>query len=362
MTEPASFLIDAHLDLAMNAIEWNRDLKQSVYQIREREAGLTDKLDRAKGTVAFPELRKGKIGLVVATQIARYVKPGSSMPGWNSPEIAWGITQAQLAWYRAMEDQGEMVQITNLSQLENHLALWFDDSKPDSSKPVGYILSLEGADSLVHLSYLEKAYGYGLRACGPAHYGPGRYAPGTGISGGLTKEGRELVAEMDKLNMILDVTHLTDEGFTEATDLFKGPIWASHHNCRELVNYQRQLTDDQIKVLLERDAVIGGVFDTWMLANNWVRGKDDPKERGVNLEKVVDHYDHICQMAGNSLHIAIGSDLDGGYGKEQSPYDLEDISDLQKLKSILGKRGYSPEDIENIFYKNWLRFLNRAWA
>ena len=254
------------------------------------------------------------------------------------------------------------MQIVNLAQLEEHLALWFDSTVPDKNKPVGYILSLEGADSLVNISYLEKAYAYGLRACGPAHYGPGRYAPGTGMSGGLTREGRELVAEMDRLKMILDVTHLTDEGFTEATDLFKGAIWASHHNCRALVSHQRQLTDEQIKILLERDAVIGGVFDTWMLTDNWVRGKDDPREREIDLEKVVDHYDHICQIAGNSLHIAIGSDLDGAYGKEQSPYDLEDISDLQHLKTILANRGYSPEDIENIFYRNWLRFLRKAWG
>jgi membrane dipeptidase len=346
----------------MNAIEWNRDLKKTVYQIRSREEGMTDKLDRAKGVVALPELRKGNIGLVVATQIARYVEPGSALPGWNSPEIAWGISQAQLAWYRSMEDQGEMVQITNLEQMEKHLALWFDKSLPDHTKPVGYILSLEGADSFVNISYLEKAYSYGLRACGPAHYGPGRYAAGTGMTDGLTAQGKELVKEMDNLNMILDVTHLTDKGFEEALSIFKGPLWASHHNCRALVNHQRQLTDDQIKVLIERDAVIGGVFDTWMLTDNWVRGVDDPKERGINLEKVVDHYDHICQIAGNINHIAIGSDLDGAYGKEQSPYDLEDIADLQNLKGILSRRGYSSADIEHIFYKNWLSFLRKAWA
>jgi membrane dipeptidase len=346
----------------MNAIEWNRDLKKTVYQIRSREEGMTDKLDRAKGVVALPELRKGNIGLVVATQIARYVEPGSALPGWNSPEIAWGISQAQLAWYRSMEDQGEMVQITNLEQMEKHLALWFDKSLPDHTKPVGYILSLEGADSFVNISYLEKAYSYGLRACGPAHYGPGRYAAGTGMTDGLTAQGKELVKEMDNLNMILDVTHLTDKGFEEALSIFKGPVWASHHNCRALVNHQRQLTDDQIKVLIERNAVIGGVFDTWMLTDNWVRGVDDPKERGINLEKVVDHYDHICQIAGNINHIAIGSDLDGAYGKEQSPYDLEDIADLQNLKGILSRRGYSSADIEHIFYKNWLSFLRKAWA
>ena len=362
MTEEAVFIFDCHLDLAMNAIEWNRDLKKTVYQIRSREEGMTDKLDRAKGVVALPELRKGNIGLVVATQIARYVEPGSALPGWNSPEIAWGISQAQLAWYRSMEDQGEMVQITNLEQMEKHLALWFDKSLPDHTKPVGYILSLEGADSFVNISYLEKAYAYGLRACGPAHYGPGRYAAGTGMTDGLTAQGKELVKEMDNLNMILDVTHLTDKGFEEALSIFKGPVWASHHNCRALVDHQRQLTNDQIKVLIERDAVIGGVFDTWMLTDNWVRGVDDPKERGINLEKVVDHYDHICQIAGNINHIAIGSDLDGAYGKEQSPYDLEDIADLQNLKGILSRRGYSSADIEHIFYKNWLRFLRKAWA
>lgn len=362
MTDESMFMIDSHLDLAMNAIEWNRDLRKTVYEIRSREVGMTDKLDRAKGVVALPELRKGNIGLVVATQIARYVEAGSALPGWNSPEIAWGISQAQLAWYRAMEDHGEMVQITNLPELEKHLALWFDASVPNQNKPVGYILSLEGADSLVRLSYLEKAYAYGLRACGPAHYGPGRYAAGTGMTDGLTAAGKDLVREMDALNMILDVTHLTDKGFEEATAIFKGPVWASHHNCRKLVDHQRQLTDDQIKVLIERDAVIGGVFDTWMLCDNWVRGVDDPKERGINIEKVVDHFDHICQLAGNSLHIAIGSDLDGAYGKEQSPYDLEDIADLQSLRGILTRRGYSSEDIENIFYKNWLRFLRKAWA
>jgi membrane dipeptidase len=362
MTEESVFIFDCHLDLAMNAIEWNRDLKKTVYQIRSREEGMTDKLDRAKGVVALPELRKGNIGLVVATQIARYVEPGSALPGWNSPEIAWGISQAQLAWYRSMDDQGEMVQITNLEQMEKHLALWFDKSLPDHTKPVGYILSLEGADSFVNISYLEKAYAYGLRACGPAHYGPGRYAAGTGMNDGLTAQGKELVKEMDNLNMILDVTHLTDKGFEEALLIFKGPVWASHHNCRALVDHQRQLTNDQIKVLVERDAVIGGVFDTWMLTDNWVRGVDDPKERGINLEKVVDHYDHICQIAGNINHIAIGSDLDGAYGKEQSPYDLEDIADLQNLKGILSRRGYSSADIEHIFYKNWLRFLRKAWA
>ena len=355
------FIIDAHLDLSMNALEWNRDLKKSVHEIRQREAGMNDKPDRGKGMVSLPELRKGNIGLVVATQIARYVGPGSALPGWNSPEQAWAQTQGQLAWYTAMEKEGEMKQVTNRQQLNMHIALWNDTTIANEKKPVGFILSLEGADSLVDLSYLEKAYSYGLRAIGPAHYGPGRYSPGTGESGPLTNKGVELLKEMESLDMILDVTHLTDEAFKQAMDLYRGPVWASHHNCRALVHYQRQLTDEQIKILIDRNAVIGGVLDAWMLKNDWIRGKSDPKEEEVNLERLIDHYDHICQLAGNSDHIAIGSDLDGMYGTEQSPYDMDTIADLQKLKDILKARGYSTADTAKIFHGNWLRFLNNAW-
>ena len=164
------FIIDAHLDLAMNAMEWNRDLLRPVQQLRKREKGMKDKPDRGNSTVSLPELRKGNIGLVVATQIARYIAPGSNLPGWNSPEQAWAQTQAQLAWYKAMEEQGEMVQVKDIRSLNMHLAIWNDDS-PGEYKPVGYILSLEGADSLITVQHLERAYEYGLRAVGPAQIG-----------------------------------------------------------------------------------------------------------------------------------------------------------------------------------------------
>jgi len=355
------FIIDAHLDLAMNAMEWNRDLKQPVASLREREKGMIDKPDRARNTVSLPALREGKIGLVVATQIARYVRQGSPLPGWHSPEQAWAQTQAQLAWYQAMIDAGEMVQVIGIPSLEAQIKKWKDDSIHDSKKPVGFILSLEGADSLINLSYLEKAHAYGLRALGPAHYGEGRYAGGTGTEEGFSATGISLLREMDSLHMILDVTHLTDLGFSQAMEIYKGPIWASHHNCRTLVNNQRQLTDDQIRILVERGAVIGGVMDAWMLTDGWIRGVSIPKARGTDLNSLIDNYDHICQIAGNANHIAIGSDLDGAFGTEQSPYDLDTITDLQKLPDLLKQRGYSEADISNILHGNWLRFLRKAW-
>ncbi|HWJ91235.1 MAG TPA: membrane dipeptidase, partial [Flavisolibacter sp.] len=224
------FTIDAHLDLAMNAMEWNRDLRLPVRDINERERGMNDKPDRGNAVVSLPELRKGNIGLVVATQIARYVAKDNPLPGWNSPQQAWAQSQGQLAWYKAMEEEGEMVQIKDLTGLEKHISNWIND--PDKMRPVGYILSLEGADSIVSFQFLEKAWEDGLRAVGPAHYGAGRYAQGTDASGSMGTRGRALLKEMERLNIILDVTHLCDESFWEALDHFSGPVWASHSNVR----------------------------------------------------------------------------------------------------------------------------------
>lgn len=349
------FTIDAHLDLSMNAMEWNRNLRLPVTDIRQREQGMTDKPDRGKGVVSFPALRKGNVGLVVGTQIARFVTPDNPLPGWFSPEQAWAHTQGQLAWYKAMEKAGELTPITDLDSLEAHLASWGPD------KPIGYILSLEGADSIVDISYLEVAYNYGLRAVGPAHYGPGRYAQGTDATGFMGPEGQALLKEMERLGIILDATHLCDDSFWEAMEHYHGPVWASHNNCRSLVNHNRQFSDEQIKELISRGAVIGAAMDAWMIVPGWVRGQSDPKQMGVYLDTVLDHLDHICQLAGNTLHVGIGSDLDGAFGKEQCPDDLETIADLQKIPALLEKRGYSHQDIENVMHGNWLRFLRAAW-
>jgi membrane dipeptidase len=351
------FLIDAHLDLSMNAMDWNRDLRSSIQQIRDREKLMKDFPDRGNNVVNFDELRKGNIGLVVATQIARYVTPENSLPGWHSPQQAWAHTQAQLAWYREMEQAGELRQIRNLKELNEHLSLW----ETGEEKRIGYILSLEGADSIVDISYVEKAFDYGLRAIGPAHYGPGRYAQGTNASGGIGVTGRALLREMDQFNMILDATHLCDESFWEALNHFKGPVWASHHNCRSLVNHNRQLSDDMIKELIRRGAVIGAVLDAWMMVPNWQKGISTPIEMNCNLEKSIDHIDHICQIAGNTNHVAIGSDLDGGFGKEQCPFDIDTIADLQKFPQLLQKRGYQEQDIVKITSGNWLSFLQKNW-
>ena len=351
-------LFDAHLDLAMNALEWNRDLRRPLDELRARDRHYTDKPDRGNATVSFPEMRKAKVGVCVATQIARYVKPENTRPGWHSPEQAWAQTQGQLAWYRAMEQCGELVQVRTRAQLDQHL----NRITPDNFiGPIGYILSLEGADSILSMAHLERAYAYGLRAIGPAHYGPGTYAQGTDATGGVGTKGRELLKEMQRLGIILDATHLCDDSFWEALDHFSGPVWASHHNCRALVPHNRQFSDEQFKILIERGAVIGSVFDAWMMIPGWKRSVSKPEEAGLKIDRIIDHIDYICQLAGNSRHCGIGSDLDGAFGFEQTPADLKSIADLQRLPELLASRGYKQQDVENIMHANFLRFLRNAW-
>jgi membrane dipeptidase len=249
-----------------------------------------------------------------------------------------------------------MVQIRSVNELEKHLQLW---EKPSENAAIGYILSLEGADSIVSMHHLEKAYEYGLRAIGPAHFGPGTYAYGTDSNGGISIKGRELLKEMERFGIILDATHLCEESFRQALDIYHGPVWASHNNCRKFVPHNRQFSDEQITELANRDAVIGVALDAWMIVPGWVSGKSDPKSMGVSLKLVINNIDHICQLTGNSLHAGIGSDLDGAFGTEQCPYDLDTITDLQKVPAMLSDIGYSATDIKNIMSDNWIRFLKK---
>ena len=343
------FIFDAHLDLSMNALESNRDYTRPLQEIRERERGLTDRKDRGLGTVCLPEMRENGIGICVATQIARYVKPKNSLRGWHSPEQAWAQTQGQLAWYRAMEERGELSQITTAAQLEAAIGVWANN--PPADTPIYYLLSLEGADSMMTIGHVERAYAQGLRVIGPAHYGPGTYAQGTHATGGLGPKGPDLLREMENLGMILDVTHLCDDSFREAMDVFQGKVWASHSNCRALVPNERQFACEQLKELIERGAVIGNALDAWMMVPDW-HSDSRPEEIGVKLEHLADQIDHVCQLAGNSLHSGIGS--------EQTPMDLNSIGDLQRLPELFKSRGYSDVDVTNIMHGNFVRFLQEA--
>jgi membrane dipeptidase len=354
-------IFDAHLDLAWNAIDWNRDLTQPATEIRRHEIaqGIKGK-GRGEGTVSFPDLRRGGVGVFIATLLARLMRP-DLMPAiqrYTSMEAAYAAAHGQLAYYRALVARGWLRFIKDAAALRSHVAGWEKDAV---TQPLGFILSMEGADPVLSPEQVQEWWDVGLRIIGPAHYGVSPYAHGTGTEGGLFPRGPALLHEMERVGMILDVTHLSDQCFDEALDLYGGPVLASHHNCRALVPDQRQLTDAQIKRLVERGAVIGSALDTWMMVPGWVRGKTRPEEVGVKLEMMIDHIDRVCQLAGSADHAAVGTDLDGGFGREQSPMDLDTIADLSRLPELMSKRGFSDEAIGKILHGNWVRFFCNAW-
>ncbi|MFP6669463.1 MAG: membrane dipeptidase [Pirellulales bacterium] len=359
-------LIDAHLDIAWNALSFNREQTLEVSELRASEAGMTDQKSRGNNTVSVPELRRAGVAVCVATLLARSGighDPKKNLHRYDlefsSQQIAYATANGQLAYYRLLEQSGQVRIIETRRDLERHLQDWQDaDLAAPHALPIGLILSMEGADPVVAPGQIEHWYEAGLRAIGPAHYGQSHYAGGTGCDTPMTTAGVELLAEMQRVGMALDVTHLCDEAMAQAFDLFGGVFWASHHNCRALVDHVRQLTDRQIQQLIERDAVIGAALDAWMLYPGWIRHESEPGL--VKMESVVDHIDHVCQLAGNTGHSAIGTDLDGGFGTEQTPGDLNTIADVQRIAEMLDRRGYSNEDIDAIFHGNWLRIFRRA--
>lgn len=349
-------VFDAHLDMAWNALEWNRNLDLPAKEIRafENQFDLPGIID-GDCTVSWPELRRGRVCTVIATLLARLNRREPQRTYFQSLEAAYGIAHGQLAYYRALVERGELRHICAAEQLEAHTQEW--ETASSDTAPIGFILSMEGSWPVLSPGQIQEWWDAGLRILGPAHYGPNEYCHGTGCEGGWKEGGPDLLREMERVGMLLDVTHLSDACMDSVLDLYGGPVLASHHNCRSLVPGQRQLTDENIRNLIARGAVIGASFDNWMITPNW---RENPDPARVTMEDIANHTDHICQIAGNANHCGIGSDLDGGFGREQSPSDLDTIADLQRFAEILDRRGYSTADVESIMYGNWARFFSAA--
>jgi membrane dipeptidase len=355
-------IFDGHLDLAWNALSWDRDVTLDLDRLNQSEEGMTDHPARGRATTTLPEMQRGGVTTCQATLLVR-AKPGAGRADrqrrfdldFASQEVASALARGQLAYYELLERRGLLRMIRTAAQLDAH---WEGQSQGAAPAPIGFILAMEGADPIVDLDHAESWWELGLRSVNLAHYGTSRYAVGTGDDGPLTADGVRLLALFDELGMILDATHLSDTSFFQALELFEGPVLASHNNCRALVPGGRQFSDRQLRLLIERDAVIGAALDAWMLAPGWQRGQTSRDV--VALDAVADHIDHVCQLAGNARHAAIGSDLDGGFGTEQTPVGLDRISDLQGLDGILAQRGYPQAAIDDIFHGNWLRFFRRS--
>ncbi len=352
-------LFDGHLDLAWNSLSWDRDLTLELDALNAIDRAMTDHPARGRATTTLPEMVRGRIAACQATLLSRARPQARTLSGQSrlsldfvNQEAASAIARGQLYYYELLERGGQMRRIQTAPELESHWRSW------SPGQPIGYILAMEGADPIVDVAHAQDWWNLGLRSVNLVHYGANRYAVGTGSDGPISADGVALLKEFERLGMILDATHLSDTSFFQALDVFSGPVLASHNNCRALVDDGRQFSDEQIKLLIDRGAVIGTALDAWMLAPGWVRGRTTREV--VDIEAVADHIDHVCQLAGNSRHAAIGSDLDGGFGTEQTPTGLDRISDLGRLDAILTRRGYPSEAVDAVFHVNWLRFFASA--
>jgi membrane dipeptidase len=355
-------IVDAHLDLAWNALHWNRELTRPLADVRAAERDMTDHRARGRATVTLPEMRRAQVALCLATILVR-AKPQVCPPtGYDRRSLdfrtqtqASAVGRGQLAYYDLLEQQGHVRVIRSARELGEHWKTW--SASPDET-PVGVIVAMEGADPIVTPAQARDWFTRGLRSVGLAHYGPSAYAVGTGTEGPLTPAGIELLMEFERLGVIVDLTHCSEPGFFEVLDRFGGRVHASHNMCRVLVPGDRQFSDEQLRRLIARDAVIGMAFDAWMLHPGWVGGQTSREV--VSIEVVADHVDHVCQLAGSARHVGIGSDLDGGFGNEQVPREMDSIVEIHLLEDIFARRGYSAADVDGIFFGNWLRFLTEA--
>ena len=351
-------IFDSHLDLAWNAVEWGRDLASPVSDIRKSEKD-REGVARGSNTVSYFEMRRGGIGLCIATILTRKIVKGfPPFVPYESPGENYSRGRIQLEHYHQMESAGILSGIRSADDLAAHCLRWTERA-PGETPPVGYILGMEGAEPLPGPESIHDWKSMGLRVLGPVHYGENQYGFGTGFDLGFKPLGKRLLREMGLAGIVLDATHLSDRGIAEALDLFAGPVLASHHNCRSLVPGERQLSDDQIRRLAARGAVIGVAMDAWMLEPGWEKGVSVPS---ATLENVADHIDHICQLSGSVEHAGIGSDLDGGFGTEQCPADVDTIADIGRIGDILAGRKYSEGEIESILYRNWVSFFEKAWC
>ena len=347
-------IADSHLDIAYSALEWNRDLTADITTIREAEAGMGQK-GRGANVVCFPKLRRGGLGLIFVTMGYRLASVGKRFAGGRTQDICYARCMGELAYYRLMESKGHLRHLRDVTALDAHLQAWEID--PDRT-PIGFVLTMEGADGIVDSEQVRHWWEHGLRIVSLVHYGISAYSHGTQAPGGLRERGRAMLQAMEAAGMALDVSHLAEQAYWEALDAFDGPLLATHNCCRALCDHDRQLDDEQIKALVARGGVMGVAFDDWMLSPAWDHDAQDNSQ--ITLATVADHIDHICQLAGNADHAALGTDLDGGYGREQAPADLNTIADLRKVADILGERGYSDDQVAGIMSGNWVRFLRGA--
>ena len=358
-------IVDSHQDLAWNMLSYGRDYTRSVVETRKLEAGTYVPDANGESLVGWPEYQRGQVAVVFSTLYATPAKkkePSDTL-WYADSEKAHRLYMDQIMVYRKLVDShpDKFRHVTSLKELDSVIDHWSRPAVNGEGHPVGLVYLMEGGDGIRSPHELAEWYDLGLRLIGLAWAGT-RYCGGTGEPGPLTPEGRELIAAMADYNFALDLSHMDEAAARESLDRYEGPVLASHANCAALLkdaDTNRHLSDHIIEGLIERDAVIGLIPLNTFLKVGWLR-KSGSRREEVHLDALIAHIDHICQIAGDSLHAGIGSDFDGGFGLQSIPPEIDSIADLQVVGSGLKARGYGDADVENILGGNWLRFLRRV--
>ena len=360
---PMPLIVDAHADIAWNMHKYGRDYTRSAAETRRLEVGSQAVLHNEDTTLGWPDYQRGQVAVIFSTIYAtpaRWSTSENKSQVYKTFDEAHALYREQLMTYHRMTDSApdKFRLIASSRDLNLILDHWKSPS-PDSGHPVGMVVLMEGAECIRSLSELEEWYELGVRLIGPAWVGT-RYCGGWNEPGPLTADGRKLLSAMAEHNFTLDLSHMDEESAVEALDIYRGPVVGTHGNCLSLMpnsNSNRHFSDRIIEGIIERDGVVGVVPYNGYLKVGWVVGKNDRAE--VPLRYVADHIDHICQIAGDALHAGIGSDLDGGFGLQSIPPEIDTVADLQNLVSLLQTCGYSEADIANILGGNWLARLQR---
>jgi len=349
-------IVDAHEDIAWNALALGRDVRRSVWETRREEA---DGPNPARGGVCMiglPEWLEGGIAVVFGTIFlfpARRSRGGWNRQAYADAEEAHRLAGLQMDFYRRLaEEEAQVALIENRADLEAVLTSWEGETPQ-----VGIVVSMEGADPIREPAEVEDWYRRGVRVVGLTWAAGSRYAGGNREPGPLTDEGRKLLEGMAEVGMILDLSHAAEEAFWGAMDRYEGPVAVTHGNPRALVPGPRQLSDRMIRAVAERDGVIGIVPYNQFLKPNWTRSDG---KAAVTLQDVAAAIDHVCQVVGDAAHVGLGSDFDGGFGAESAPAEVETVADLRKIAPVLLDMGYSEEDVAAVMGENWLRVLRAA--
>ena len=361
-------IIDGDYPMAHGGVSFERDLTLPIEETRMEPIlphRHSDWDTSRSGTMAsIPEMRKAEIAVaLVKISDNCILRPGNDHGAFNTDHHSYSNGMSQLAYYQILETLGHSKLLKTSKEFKKHMSIW-ENATDYGDLPVGMVLGMEGADPIVCPEQLHEWFEQGLRVISLSHYGVSRYShgTGTGLDGGLLEPGKGLLTEMEKLGIILDVSHTSDESVKQELDMWNGPVLASHQNCRSICPGERQFPDHQIKRIIERGAVIGHSMDTHMLWPNGIDWQNIPKKApfqktDVTLENFVDHIDHVCQLAGNSLHSAIGGDTDGQGGARHAPLEVDTVADYQKVANVMADRGYSTVDFENVMWRNWNRFF-----